>query len=160
MANVWVVRSEYGKYTDHFIEGGYVGGGWLPEDDLSEIKNRSEIEDIYRQRHPEQSNSVVGSYVGQTAIFLLDIQAGDYVITPPSDTKWLRFCKVKDGSYYYSKNDSDGCPFPHRRRVEWDERLLRRSEFSIPFRHSLRAAKTAFRVRRDQEFLAKIGATT
>ena len=158
MTTVWVVRAEHGKYADHFICGGYLGGGWLPEDNLSEIKDRREIDKIYRQRNPDLSNPVVGSYVGQTTIFLLDIKAGDYVITPRADRKWLNFCRIEeDPSYYYSPDVSDGCPFPHRRRAAWDERRLRRSEFSFPFQYTLRAAKTAFRISNGEEFLTKIG---
>ncbi len=159
MTNVWVVRADHGKYADHFVKGSYVGGGWLPGDNLSEIKEKSEIEKIYLRRNPGQSSPVVGSYVGQTAIFLLDIQAGDYVITPRADKQWLNFCRVEgDPSYYYHPDVSDGCPFPHRRKAAWDKIPLRRSELSVPFQNTLKAAKTAFRVRHnEEEFLDKIG---
>ena len=62
-----------------------------------------------------------------------------------------------DPSYFYSPNDSDGCPFPHRRRVKWAEEQLVRSELSIPFQNTLRAARTAFRVSHVSEFLQQIG---
>ena len=35
MPNVWVIRSDYGKYTGHFVDGAYVGTGWLRGNDLS-----------------------------------------------------------------------------------------------------------------------------
>ena len=31
MTSVWAVRSDYGKYSEHFVNGGYVAAGWLGE---------------------------------------------------------------------------------------------------------------------------------
>ena len=145
MTNVWVVRSEYGKYTEHFIKGGYVANsGWIPEENLSDIQSRDEIELFYRKTYPNDTNRRVGANVYQIKAFLLDIQTGDYVITPPDNTEWLNYGQVApDGSCYYSNVD-DGCPFPHRRKVNWAESQLRRLEFSVPFQNTMRAAKTVF----------------
>ena len=155
--NVWVVRAEFGKYTDHFISGGYVALGGIPNQDLSEITSREKLYPIYRQAHPDDtSNIVVGQQVGQFARFLLEIKAGDYVITPPTDTEWLHFGKVAADPYYFS-NDNNGCPYPHRRKIEWDKRRLKRSEFSIPFQNTIRSSLTVFYVSHGQEFRAKIG---
>ena len=74
MTNVWVVRAEFGKYTDNFVNGGYVAIGWMPEEDLSKIKTRDEIYPIYRLAHPnDTSNIVIGQQVGQIARFLLGL---------------------------------------------------------------------------------------
>lgn len=157
MTNVWVVRSEYGKYTEHFIKGGYVATGWIPEENLSDIQSRDEIELFYRKAYPNDTNRRVGANVYQIKAFLLDIQTGDYVITPPDNTEWLNYGQVApDGSCYYSNVD-DGCPFPHRRKVNWAESQLRRLEFSVPFQNTMRAAKTVFSISQRGEFLDKIG---
>ena len=159
MTDVFVVRSEFGKFTDHFVKGGYVGGGWMSGEDLSGVREKTELERLYRSTIPSDvSPHVVGNYVGQIATFLLEIKEGDYVITPTSETEWLRYGKMEASpSYYYSPGDSDGCPYAHRRRVSWAKRQLRRSEFSVPFQNTLRASMTAFRVSHTQEFLVKIG---
>ena len=157
MTNVWVVRSEYGKYTEHFIRGGYVAAGWIPEENLSEIQTRDEIESLYRIAYPNDANRRVGANVYQIKAFLLDIQTGDFVITPPDNTEWLNYGQVApDGSCYYSSVD-DGCPFPHRRKVNWAEGVIRRSEFSVPFQNAMRASMAVFRVSQRDEFLNKIG---
>ena len=158
MTNVWVVHADLGRYASHFIRGGYVGGGWISGTDLTAIENKKEIRAIYSRAEPHLKPRVLGAYVGQAAIFLLGMKAGDYVITPSRNRKLLNYGQLSaDPSYFYSPNDSDGCPFPHRRRVEWAEKQLVRSELTIPFQNTLRAAKTAFRVPHVNEFLQQIG---
>ena len=81
MTNVWVIRANNGKYTGHFVDGAYVGAGWLLKNDLSGVKTKDELTAMYRQAHPEQSPQVVGAYVGTLWLFL-QMEVGDYVITP------------------------------------------------------------------------------
>ena len=158
MTNVWCVRAEFGTYTRQFVEGGYVGIGWMRGTDLTGVKTREELQPLYREAHPDDtSNIVVGQQVGQIARFLLEIQAGDYVITPAADTEWLHYGKVApDPSYAYSEGD-DGCPYRHRRRAEWAEKQLRRGEFSVPFQNTMRCSLTVFAVSQRDEFLSAIG---
>lgn len=158
MTSVWVIHADLGRYADYFIRGDYVGGGWIPGTDLTAIKNKEEIQAIYSLAEPHLKPRALGSYVGQAAIFLLSMKAGDYVITPQRNTELLNYGRLIDGpSYFYSPNDRDGCPFPHRRRVEWADKHLVRSALSIPFQNTLRAARTAFRVSHVDEFLQQIG---
>ena len=157
MARVWCVRANRGRYADAFVKGGYIGSGWqIP--DLGNIKSREEIADLVKEAYPEDKSSIViGNRVGQIACFLLDIQAGDYVITPSADTEWLHYCRVEsDLSYFYS-DGADGCPYLHRRRVAWDERRLRRSELSVPLQNTLRSLLTVFAVSQSEEFQHRIG---
>ena len=157
--NVWVVRADFGTYADHFFSGGYAAIGWLEKNDLSGIANKDELLPLYKNAYPNDvSPYVIGAQVGQIARFLLEIKSGDYVITPPKDTEWLRYGKVsEDPSYYFSEND-DGCPFRHRRKVKWESKAIRRSDFSVPFQHTIRSSLTVFSVSQREEFLIGIGA--
>ena len=156
MTNVWVIKSHYGKYTGHFVDGGYVGAGWLRESDLSGGKTKDELTAIYRVAHPEDSPWVRGENVGQLRLFL-EMGVGDYVITPCSDSQWLYYGRVVDLPYYYAPNDSDGCPFPHRRYVSWSGRRINLSEFSEKFQRALRfTQKASFRVKQSEEVISKI----
>ena len=156
MTNVWVIRSHYGKYAGHFVDGCYVGAGWLRENDLSGGKTRDELTEMYRQAHQEQSTSAVSANVGQLGLFL-EMEVGDYVITPCSDSQWLYYGKVFDLPYYYAPNDRDGCPFPHRRSVSWVGRPINLSEFSEEFQRALKyTQKTAFRVKQNDEFIGRV----
>ena len=156
MTNVWVIRAHYGKYAGHFVDGCYVGAGWLLENDLSGSKTKDELTAIYRQAHPEQSPQEAGSIVGQLRLFL-EMDVGDYVITPCSDSQWLYYGRVVDLPYYYAPSDSDGCPFPHRRPATWTGRRINLSEFSDTFQSTVKfTGKTAFRVKQSEEFIGKV----
>ena len=152
MPDVWVIRSEYGKYTGHFVDGAYVAAGWLRSNDLSQAKSRDELAAMYLQAHPDQSSQTVGANVGQLWLFL-NMAAGDYVITPCSDSRWMYYGRVMDFPYRYVPNDTDGCWFPHRRAVAWDRGRINRSEFSEEAQKTLRStAKTAFHFKHDDQF--------
>jgi len=158
MTNVWCVRAEFGTYAKQFVDGGYVAIGWMPNSDLSSIKARDELYPLYKAEHPDDtSNIVIGQQVGQIARFLLEIQPGDYVITPAADTEWLHYGKVEqDPSYVYAAGD-DGCPYRHRRRVAWAKQRLKRGDFSVPFQNTIRSSLTVFAISQRDEFLAAIG---
>ncbi len=158
MTNVWCVRAEFGTYTKHFVNGGYVAIGWISKRDLSDIKTRDELYPIYKSEYPKDtSNIVIGQQVGQIARFLLEIQTGDYVITPAADTEWLHYGQVSESPSYFYATNSDGCPYLHRRKVEWEPKRLNRSEFSVPFQNTIRSSLTVFAVSQRDEFLAIIG---
>jgi len=152
------VRAEFGTYTRQFVDGGYVAIGWIDGTDLSHIKSRDELYPLYKAEHPQDtSNVVIGQQVGQIARFLLDIRPGDYVITPAADTEWLHYGVVQDEpSYYYAKDDG-GCPYPHRRRVKWSNKRLKRSDFSVPFQNTIRSSLTVFSISQKDQFFAEIG---
>lgn len=160
MSNVWCVRAEFGTYTNQFVNGGYVAIGWMPNTELAAVKSRDELYPFYREAYPEDtSNIVIGQQVGQIARFLLEMKAGDYVITPALDTELLHFGRIAgDTSYQFASGD-DGCPYRHRRRVEWAPQTLARSAFSVPFQNTMRSSLTVFSVSQHDEFLAKIGRT-
>jgi restriction system protein len=158
VTNVWCVRAEFGTYTKPFVEGDYVAIGWMPNSDLSLIRSRDELYPLYKAEHADDtSNIVIGQQVGQIARFLLDIQAGDYVITPAADTEWLHYGKIApDPSYVYAAGN-DGCPYRHRRRVSWAPQRLKRGDFSVPFQNTIRSSLTVFAISQRDEFLSAIG---
>lgn len=158
MTNVWCVRAEFGTYTQHFVSGGYVAIGWMPDTNLSAIATRDEIYPLYKAAHPDDtSNIVIGQQVGQIARFLLEMKPGDYVITPAADTELLHYGRLAaDPSYFFAIGD-DGCPYRHRRRVEWARETLKRSGLSVPFQNTMRTPLTVFAVSHRDEFFTAIG---
>jgi predicted Mrr-cat superfamily restriction endonuclease len=157
--NVWCVRANAGEYTDHFLRGGYVAIGWAEvAQDLSSVKARDELYSIMRTAYPSVgSGIVIGNYVGQVARFLLEMQSGDYVITPAANTEWLHHGEIApDPSYQFTAGD-DGCPYRHRRRVKWAKERLIRGDFSVPFQNTIRSSLTVFAVSQREEFLAAVG---
>ena len=161
MTNVWVVRADFGKYLNHFAEGEYAAIGWISGEDLSAIKDKEALFPIYQRAHPnDRSKYVIGAQVGQIARFLLEIEAGDYVVTPATETEWLHYGQMADNPSYFYSDTNDGCPFRHRRKVSWVEEPLRRSEFSVPFQNQIRSSLTVFYVSHGAELLSKIGVET
>ena len=157
MPDVWVIRSEYGKYTGHFVDGAYVAAGWLRGNDLSDVRSREELTAIYRDVHSDHSPQRAGANVGQLWLFL-NMAAGDYVMTPCSDSQWLYHGSVIDYPYRYAPDDPDGCIFPHRRPVAWTRRRIHRSEFSEEAQNALKfTAKTAFSFKHSDEFFEIAG---
>jgi len=159
MSNVWCIRAEYGKYADHFVKGGFIAVGYDIEETLLGTTNKDELAAVYRKFHPtETSNFVVGQQVGQISRFLLEMKEGDYVITPSSDTEWLHYGRISATNYWFEKTPTDGCPYPHRRSVEWVTNKLSRSSFSVPFQNTIRSSLTVFAVSQADEFLTTVKA--
>lgn len=159
MKTVWCVRAENGQFAKEFVAGGYIGIGWLRRFDVSHVRTREELYPIYKQAHPnDTSKLVIGQQVGQIARFLLEIKAGDYVITPAADSEKLHFGVVSDDpSCYFEPHPTDGCPYAQRRKIAWAKKTLSRGEFSVPFQNTIRSSLTVFYVSRQEEFLAAVG---
>lgn len=158
MTEVYCVRADFGKYSHLFVSGGYIAIGWLKEINLKSIKSKDELYPIYKNEHPDDtSNIVIGQQVGQIARFLFDIQAGDFVITPDSDTELLHIGVVEKNLSYFYSDLGDGCPFRHRRKVKWIKGTFKRSDFSVPFQNTIRSSLTVFSVFQKEHFFEVIG---
>lgn len=157
MTKVWCVRPSFGKYTADFLKGGYVGIGWLPKDNLADVRGKDDLIPLYKAEYPEDtSNVVIGQQVGQIARFLLEIRAGDTVITPDSNTELLHYGIVAENpSYVFGSNDH--CPYKHRRSVSWSKSPLLRSSLSVPAQNTMRSSLTVFNVAQVEEILALTG---
>lgn len=153
---LWCVRANSGTFTQHLVAGGYAGIGWTQlTRDLSKFDSLDELKVAYRVTHPDvKSNLVVGMQSGQIWRFFDDVQAGDFVVTPEVQSRWLRYGRVgPDPSYYFEPAPTDGCPYTHRRRVEWSKERLDRTEFSVPFQNALRSMLTVYELAHVDEFL-------
>ena len=155
--NIYCVRAEFGTYTKNFTDGGFVGIGWLPQVNLKSIKTRDDIYPLYEKHYPDDTSKVViGQQVGQIGRFLLEIKAGDYVITPAKDTELIYYGIVeKDAYYYFTGNDS--CPYKHRKKIKWNKKPIQRSLFSVPFQNTIRSSLTVFKIAHENNFFTTIG---
>ena len=154
---LYCVRAEFGTFTKYFIDGNYVAIGWLPNHDLSAIKSRDEIYPLYKKEYPKDiSNVVIGQQVGQIARFLLEMKAGDYVITPAQDTEFIYYGIMEENAYHYATL-GDGCPYRHRKKVRWHKEPIQRSQFSVPFQNTIRSSLTVFYISHKKNFFTTIG---
>lgn len=158
MPNLYCIRADFGQYAHNFLKGGYVAIGWLEKEDLSNIKTKDELEDLFKKYYSNKQYSqyYIGQQVGQIARFLFEMKPGDYVITPAKETEYLNWGIVKDTPYYYS-DTNDGCPFPHRKKIDWNGEKLQRNQFSVPFQNTIRSSLTVFGISHINEFFENIG---
>jgi len=154
---LYCVRAEFGTYTKQFIDGNYVAIGWLPKNDLSAIASRDELYPLYKKEYlKDTSNVVIGQQVGQIARFLLEIKAGDYVITPAQDTEFIYYGIIEANAYFFA-DGLDSCPYLHRKKVKWHKEPIQRSQFSVPFQNTIRSSLTVFYINHKKNFFTIIG---
>ena len=71
MTKVWCIRAEFGKYTDHFVLGGYVAVGWMNTADLTNVVAREELYPLYKDAYPDDTSNLVIGAQGHGDVFLL-----------------------------------------------------------------------------------------
>ena len=146
MDRVFCVRAEHGLYAGAFVQGGYVGLGWLEGIPLSESEdNEDRIRVVLREAHPDASNGTIGQWVPLISCFLGEIRPGDWVLTPDMDRSRIYIGKVVS-KYFYEENTSAGSSYPHRRQVEWCLDPVQRATLPKAWQRSMNNQRTVFRV--------------
>ncbi len=145
------MRADGGKCTDHFLSGGYAAVGWF---DLSSVDTRDQLRKVYELEYPEAAAGRLANEIGQLAAFRLEMNEGDYVVTPAADHESLRYGRIV-GPCVAFRGD-DGCRYRNRRAVNWVETPLRRSSFGESFQRTLGSPRTVFRIGQPEEFIAAI----
>lgn len=157
---LYCVRADFGRYTENFIKGGYIAAGWLEQVNLENINSREQLYPLYKKFYPEDtSNIVIGQQVGQIARFLLEIQPGDYVITPGYNSDEIFYGVVQENPTYFYFTGNDGCPYRHRRSVKWNPKPAIRNSFSIPFQNTIKSSLTVYYISHKNNFFEVIGKT-
>lgn len=158
MTNAWCVRANYGIYAHQFRSKACVAIGWMENTDLSLIQSREELYPLYKMEHPaDHSSVVIGQQVGQIARFLLEMKAGDLVITPDSNTDRLWHGIVAaDPSYSFAPGDGE-FPYAHRRKVGWASEPILRGSLSVPLQNTMRSSLTVFGIYPSDEILRLCG---
>lgn len=152
MDRIFCVRAEFGKYTDHFIDGGYAAVGWFSDQDFSSAASRDDLENIHSSVSPN-ANALVGQQLDQVARFLFELKAGDFVITPSLNTEHIYYGIVQSEPNYYYDEVTDSCPFTHRKRVIWCSAPLPAAVFSAPFQIAMRSSLSVFPINQKQDFM-------
>lgn len=153
---IYCVRGNFGEYTQQFLEGGFVAIGWLEDDNLSSIKTNDydKLTSIYKNHYRTASKMSAAQNIGQIWRFLIELKQKDTVITPGENVEDLFYGEIK--SDYYFEKDSN-CPYPHRKKVDWNKKPLLRTSLSIPLQNSLRSSLTVFNIKHETAFLDALG---
>ncbi|MCU4190202.1 restriction endonuclease [Flavobacterium sp. HXWNR29] len=145
---VFVVRSDFGRYTKAFKENNYVGIGWFDQL-IDKTLSREQIKDEYRKVYHKDGNMRVNQNAGQVYRFINDIKIDDIVITPYSDNRLL-VGKVTSEVYYEKDTTSR---YYLRKKVEWFSNTLDRQILSIPLQNTLRSSLTVYTLSNGNEIL-------
>lgn len=149
--DIWVVRAgRGGKHGDEFKRRGVVAVGFdLP--DLSGLASREDFMRLVEETHPTFKSGRQVNVAGQTYRFVHEVQQGDLVLTPISDTREILLGRVR-GGYRYEPGVIEESP--HVRDVEWLKRISR-DQLSVKARNSAGSTLTLFSMNdHREEFLA------
>jgi len=145
---LWLVRAgKSGQQEDVALDKGLAVIGWEELPDLSPIKSREELEQLYRRVYPGDKSKTVINRVSQIWAFRERIQEDDLVALPLKKQSAIAFGRVT-GPYKYRANASDGVL--HTRPVRWIRKDLPRATLDQDLLYSLGAFMTVCQIRRNQ----------
>ena len=152
--DVFVLRAEFGRYTDTFQKEGYVGIGWYHNNPEGwDLADKDFLKLRYRELYPDDPYMRMNQNVGQVFRFVNELKVGDLVLSPFMDNRLL---VGKITSDLYFENDSTS-PYPWRKRVDWFKDTIDRHVLSVPLQNTLRSSLTCFKVSSSQEILIELG---
>ena len=154
MKNVFVLRADFGRYTNIFEKEKYIGIGWFDENPINwDLTNKDFLKDKYRLSYPTDPNMRVNQNVGQIYRFVNEIKIGDIVISPFID-KGLLIGTVDSELYF---QDDLTSPYHWRKKVKWFDTKIDRHNLSVPLQNTLRSSLTCFKVTYADEILIELG---
>lgn len=144
---VWLVRAgKSGEREDFALEKGQAVIGWEEMPDLSTVKSRAALEQLYRTVYHDLNSRRVGSHVGQLWAFVKEIQQNDLVILPLKRRAAIAVGKVT-GPYKFNEDFPEDVKHAHA--VEWAATDIPRTAFDQDILYSLGALGTIRQIARN-----------
>ncbi|MGC8758232.1 MAG: restriction endonuclease [Caldisericaceae bacterium] len=143
--SVWLVRAgSRGEQEEVALSNNVATIGWEELPDLSKIKTKEELQELYTKTYPTAKKMEVANYVGQVWRFLHEIQKGDLVALPLKTQSAVAIGEVI-GDYEYKEIASN---VKHIRRLKWIK-TFPRSSFDQDILYSLGAFMTVCKIERN-----------
>ncbi|MBN2037295.1 MAG: restriction endonuclease [Chitinispirillaceae bacterium] len=143
--SLWLVRAGgHGEQEQEALDNSVVTIGWDDFDDLSNIKSREELSELYLKLNPDSKKMQVANAVGQIWRFVREIQKGDLVALPLKMQSGISIGKVE--SDYEFKQISPN--IKHLRHVKWIK-TIPRSAFDQDILYSFGAFMTVCQIERN-----------
>lgn len=140
--HVWMVRAGNENELADLVEGkGAVAIGWSEMGDLTDLTQREQFKQRYRETYPDHARGRVSVNAGQLYRFVCGIQVDDYVLTYIKTSREV-LVGIVEKTYEYCQ-DVLLENYPHVRRVKWFKRVSR-DNFSSPARNSMGSTLTVF----------------
>jgi restriction system protein len=145
--SLWLVRAgRHGEQEQGALEMDVVTIGWNEFSDLSKVRNKDELFDLYEKVYSDRAtnkNRAINE-VGQVWRFVHEIQKGDLVALPLKTQSAIAIGKI-EGEYEYKELANN---IKHIRRVKW-LKTIPRSAFNQNLLYSLGAFMTVCKIERD-----------
>ena len=144
---VWVVRGgKHGQREVIALEKGFLSVGWSLLPDLSKIKTKDQLSELYIKHYTEEKKMSIAQNIGQLWRFINTIKIDQLVIMPLKTQSIIAIGKII-GEYEYK--EELGAENKHTRQVEWFN-TLPRSAFDEDILVSINSTQlTVFQIRRD-----------
>lgn len=137
----YLVRvGEGSRYSQEALKNGFVAVGWNELGSLDKYTSLSQIREGL-ERTKQYTPAQLGQQAGQVERFALKMKVGDRVCMPLGDGKYAVGIL---GEYFYEENPSGECIYKHRRKVQWDHKILQKKDMSTSMAYSLGAIMTVF----------------
>ena len=140
-APAWLIRSgRQGRYADDFLTGGYVAIGGVEIGELPKDASDEEVDRLYDQKHPQESEGTRRSWASLTKRFLRDLVPGTVVATYDPSQRLYFIGTITSEPEWHPERE-----LPRTRRVKWSHKTPR-DRLSASARNSLGSTLTLFRI--------------
>ena len=145
--SLWLVRvGKNGEKEDLFFNNDLVELGWRAMPDMSKIKTKGELKELFMKVYPGTSKNSAANQIGQIWTFIKRMKNGDLVVSPCKSRASIAVGKIK-GPYEYNKDLEE---FPiHIRRVEWLNTDIPRNAFAQDLLYSMGAYMSVCQIKRN-----------
>src|SRR5215469_9335806 len=145
---LWLVRAgRNGEAENLALNEGLAVIGWGELPDLSTLKSRDEMTELYHRTYPEAKPNAVSTQVGQVWAFRERIQTGHLIVLPLKTRNAVAIGRVT-GPYQYRPDLSEDARHTHP--VNWIRKDIPRSAFDQDILYSLGAFMTVCQIQRNQ----------
>ena len=114
---------EGSKYAQEALQDGFIAIGWNDLPDLTQLRSIEEIKKKLLEHH-DYSPSQLGQSAGMIDRFI-KMKSGDTVLMPKGDGS-LAVGTI--GDYFRIKEATGNCHFLHRRKVQWSNKVIHRTD--------------------------------
>lgn len=145
--SLWLVRAgRYGEQEESALQHNVAAIGWDDLPDLSSIKSKEELKDLYERVYPGNKKMALANEVGQLWTFINKIQVNDLIVLPLKLRYAIAIGRVM-GPYQYRTDLSPN--IYHARPVKCIKTDIPRTAFEQDLLYSFGAFMTVCQIQRD-----------
>ena len=146
---LWLIRAgKYGEHEQRFFADSacYLTWEGTEDRDLHQANDYEGIKTLLAELYPDEKPKTRINWASQIALFVFDIQPGDWVVMPHKHKPAIAFGEVTKGYAFDAKADQT---YRHSIRVKWLNTEVPRSSFDQDLLYSFGAFMTVCRMSRN-----------